>query len=247
MSIIDHLEELRKRIIISAIALAVGATVCFIFKDHLLAFLVRPLNGRKLYAFAPAESFMTAFKVSVYAGVLLASPVIMYQIWAFVAPGLKTKEKRAIFFAAFFTTMLFLGGVAFCWWLVLPRGLDFLLNYQSDFFHQQVQASKYFSFVTLFMLGFGIIFELPAFILTLARLGIVNSRQLARNRRWAILVGAVISAALTPSNDWFSMLAMGIPFILLYEISIHLSRLVQRSRKQKSDNIEEGPEGEAAG
>lgn len=247
MSIIDHLEELRKRIIISALALAAGASVCFIFKGYLLAFLVKPLHGRQLITLAPAESFMTAFKVSVYAGVLMASPVIMYQIWAFVAPGLKTKEKRAIFFAAFFTTLLFLGGVAFCWWMVLPRGLDFLLNYQSDFFHQQVQASKYFSFVTLFMLGFGIIFELPAFILTLARLGIVNSRQLARNRRWAILAGAVISAALTPSNDWFSMLAMGIPFILLYEISIHLSRLVQRSKKQKPDIAEEGPEGEAAG
>lgn len=244
---LQHLEELRKRIVISAVALAVGATVCFIFKGYLLEFLVAPLHGKQLITLAPAESFMTAFKVSVYSGVLLASPVIIYQIWAFVAPGLKTKEKRVTFFAAIFTSALFLGGVAFAWWLVLPRGLDFLLNYQSDYFNQQVQASKYFSFVALFLLGFGIIFELPALLLTLARLGIVSSRQLAKNRRYAILVGAIISAALTPSQDAISMLAMAIPFVMLYEVSIHLSRLVQKPRRSKVDVVEDGPEGEAAG
>jgi len=247
MSLIEHLEELRKRIIISVVALAVTTVGAFICKSYLLAFLVAPLNGKQLITLAPAESFMTTFKVSAYAGVIAASPVIIYQIWAFVAPGLKSKEKHVVLYAAVFTTILFLSGVAFAWWLVLPRGLDFLLNYQSDYFNQQVQASKYFSFVAMFLLGFGIIFELPALLLTLARLGIVNSKQLARNRRYAILAGAVISAILTPTQDAISMMAMAVPFVFLYEISIHLSRLVQKRKQERSAEVVEGPEGEAAG
>jgi sec-independent protein translocase protein TatC len=246
MSLIEHLEELRKRIIISVVALAVTTAGAFICKSYLLAFLVAPLNGKQLITLAPAESFMTAFKVSAYVGVIAASPIIIYQIWAFVAPGLKSKEKHVVLYAAAFTTILFLSGVAFAWWLVLPRGLDFLLNYQSDYFNQQVQASKYFSFVAMFLLGFGIIFELPALLLTLARLGIVNSKQLAKNRRYAILAGAVISAFLTPTQDVISMMAMAVPFVFLYEISIHLSRLVQKRKQERSAEVVEGPEGEAA-
>ena len=247
MPLVDHLEELRKRIVISVVALAAGAAVCFIFKDYLLNFLVAPLHGKKLITLAPAESFMTAFKVSVYAGFMLASPVIIYQLWAFVAPGLKTRERRATLFAAMFTSILFIGGAAFCWQFVLPRGLDYLLNYQSDFFNMQVQASKYFSFVSLFMLGFGIVFELPALLLTLVRMGILTPKQLAKNRRYAILAGAVIGAVLTPSQDAFSMLAMTVPFVMLYEISIHLSRLVQRKRRRDAEVVDNGPEGETAG
>ena len=246
MPLVEHLEELRKRIVISIVALGASATLCFIFKGYLLEFLVAPLHGKQLITLAPTESFMTAFKVSLYAGFLLASPVIIYEIWAFVAPGLKTKEKRVTILAAFFSSLLFLGGVAFCWWFVVPRALPFLLNYQSDYFHPQVQASKYFSFITLFLLGFGIIFELPALLLTLARVGFVNSKQLAKNRRYAILAAAVISAALTPSQDAVSMLAMAVPFIFLYEISIHLSRLVQKKRQPDAEVVEGNAKGETA-
>ncbi len=242
----EHLEELRKRIVISMVALAVGAAACFIFKGYLLAFLVTPLKGKKLITLSPAESFMTAFKVSIYVGILLSSPVIIYQIWAFVAPGLKTKEKRVVLYATIFTSLLFLGGVAFAWWLVLPRGLNFLLSYENSYFHAQIQASRYFSFVAMFMLGFGIVFELPALILTLARLGLVNSKQLAHNRRYAILAGAIISAALTPSQDAVSMIAMAVPFVLLYEISVQLSRVIQKPRR-KGAVASDGTEGEAAG
>ena len=248
MSLIGHLEELRKRLVISAFALAGGMIVCFIFKGYLLNLLVQPLGDRKLITLTPAESFMTVFKVAAYVGMILVSPIIIYQIWAFVAPGLKTKEKRVILFASFFTSILFLCGVVFAWILVLPRALGFLLGYESDYFNQQVQASKYFSFVALFLLGFGLIFELPALLLTLVRLGVVTPQKLAKNRKYAILAGTIISAAITPSQDFFSVLAMAIPFYVLYEASIHLGKLVQRrSRKSQAEVIDSGPEGEAAG
>lgn len=230
MPLIKHLEELRKRIIISVAALAVTTTVSFIFKDYLMKLLLAPLNGRELITLGPTESFMAVFKVAAWAGLVIASPVIIYQIWAFVAPGLKARERRAIVYASLFTSILFLGGVAFGWWLVLPRGLDFLLNYQSDIFNQQVQASRYFSFVVMFLLGFGIVFELPAMVLTLVRLGIVDAKTLGRHRKYAYLAGAVISAVLTPGQDVFSMIAMAVPFVALYELSVFLSRFVQRRR-----------------
>jgi sec-independent protein translocase protein TatC len=249
MSLIGHLEELRKRIIISILALGVGMAICFIFKSWLLQFMITPLGDKKLITLSPTESFMTVFKVAGYAGMIIASPVIIYQIWAFVAPGLKTKEKRVVIFATFLTTILFLCGIAFAWYLVLPKGLDFLMNYEDEVFNQQVQASKYFTFVAFFLLGFGLIFELPAMILTLVRVGVVDVKTLRKNRKYAILIGSIVSAALTPGQDLFSMLAMAVPFVLLFEISLVLSRFIKRpKRKQESvEVIDGGPEGEATG
>jgi len=248
MSLIGHLEELRKRLVISAFALAFGMVVCFIFKGYLLDLLVQPLGNRKLITLTPTESFMTVFKVSAYVGMILVSPIVIYQIWAFVAPGLKTKEKHVVLYAAIFTSILFLCGVVFAWFLVLPRALSFLLSYQDDFFNQQVQAATYFSFVAMFLLGFGLIFELPALLLTLVRVGVVSPQQLAKHRKYAILGGSIMSAALTPSQDFFSVLAMAVPFYVLYEASIHLGKLVQRrNRRPAVEVVDEGPEGEAAG
>lgn len=249
MSLIEHLEELRKRIIISVVAIAVGMTVCFIFQESLLGLLVAPLNGRELITLTPAESFLTVFKVAAYAGIIVASPVIIYQIWAFAAPGLRQKERRVILSATGFTTLLFLAGVAFAWYFVLPKGLDFLLNYETDFFNQQVQATPYFTFVALFLLGFGLIFETPALILTLVWIGIVDVKTLNRQRKYAYLIGAIVSAVITPGTDAFSMLAMFIPFLVLYEVSVLLGRVIERSRRKKkaADVVEDGPEGEAVG
>lgn len=238
MSFVEHLEELRKRIIISMVALAVGTTACFIFKGRVLALLIEPLGGRRLITLAPAESFMTVFKVAAYGGLIAASPVIIYQIWAFVAPGLKTHERRSALLATILTSTLFFAGVVFAWFLVLPRGLDFLLSYESGTFDQQVQAARYFSFVMMFLLGFGLVFELPAMIITLARLGLVRAETMSRHRKYIYLAGAVISAALTPGQDLFSMLAMIIPFILLFEISVFISRYIQ-----KKPGPEEGGDG----
>lgn len=251
MSLIEHLEELRKRIIIAVVAITAGMVGCFVFKGPLLKLLIAPLGGKELITLSPTESFMTVFKVAAYGGFIIASPIIIYQIWAFVSPGLKSKEKRVIFFATFVTTILFLAGVAFGWYLVLPRGLDFLLNYEGEVFNQQIQASRYFSFVAMFLLGFGLIFELPAMIVTLAWVGLVDATTLRKKRKYAILIGAVVSAALTPGQDLFSMIAMFVPFLLLYEVSVIMARLIQRSRRRKAAAAaaaEGGPDiGEAAG
>ncbi len=232
---------------ISAFALAFGMIVCFIFKSYLLDLFVQPLGDRKLITLTPTESFMTVFKMAAYVGMIVVSPVLIYQIWAFVAPGLKAKEKHVILFAAIFTSILFLCGVAFAWFLVLPRALDFLLTYQDTFFNQQVQAAKYFSFVAMFLLGFGLIFELPALLLTLIRLGVVSPKTLAKHRKYAVLAGSILSAALTPSQDFFSILAMAVPFYVLYEASIHLGKLIQKRSKKTEVEVVDGPEGEAAG
>ena len=178
----------------------------------------------------------------------LAAPVISDQFWAFVARGLKTKEKRVVAVAALFTTVLVFVGIAFAWYIVLPRALNFLLNYEDEVFNQQVQASKYFTFVAFSLLGSGLIFELPAMILTLVRVGIVDTKFLRKNRKYAILIGSIASAALTPGQDLFSMLAMAIPFVLLFEISVILSRFVRRPKKDEepADIIDDGPEGATA-
>lgn len=237
MSIVEHLDELRKRIIISLVAIFVAMAGCFIFKGRLLNLMIEPIKGKELITLSPAESFMTVFKVVAYAGLIIASPVIIYQVWSFISPGLESKERRLVLFATIFTSILFIGGVAFGWLLVLPRGLDFLLNYQSDIFNQQVQASKYFSFVALFLLGFGVVFEIPAMILTLARFGIVNHKMLARNRKYAILIGAVVSAFLTPGQDLFSMVAMFVPTLLLFEFSVQASRVIQKRKEEREAAI----------
>jgi len=235
LSLIGHLEELRKRIIISLVALFVGMIICFIFKGFLLDLLIGPLGDKKLITLSPTESFMTVFKVAGYAGMIIASPVIIFQIWAFVAPGLRSKEKRVIYFATFFTSILFLAGVAFAWIIVLPRTLDFLLHYEENAFNQEVQSSQYFTFVSMFLLGFGVIFETPAMILTLVRMGVVDTKMLRKKRKYAILAGTVASAALTPGQDLFSMLAMAIPFVLLFEISLVLCRFIKSPARGDDD------------
>lgn len=251
MSLVEHLEELRKRIIISVAAIAAGMIGCFVFKGPLLELLIAPLGGKELITLSPTESFMTVFKVAAYGGLIIAAPVIIYQIWAFVAPGLKSRERRAVVLATAVTSVLFLGGVVFAWYLVLPRGLDFLLNYEAEVFNQQIQASRYFSFVAMFLLGFGLVFEIPAMIVTLAWLGLVDARTLSKKRKYAIVIGAVVSAVLTPGQDFFSMIAMFVPFLVLYEVSIVFAKLIQRSRRKKQEAAEpfdSGPDvGEAAG
>lgn len=248
MTLVEHLGELRKRIVIALSAWAIGLAICYAFGTYILDLLVTPLGDRELVTLAPAESFMTSFKVFAYGAFILASPVIIYQIWAFVAPGLKSKEKRIILTATAFTSLLFIVGIVFAWIVVLPRVLNFLLNYQSGTFNQQVQAAKYFSFTALFLLGFGIIFETPVMIITLVRMGVVDANQLGKNRKYAIVVGAVISAALTPT-DVFSMMSMFLPFLALFEVSIHLGKLVQRRKKKREaeKETEGGPDlGETA-
>ena len=235
LPLLTHLDELRKRLFWSIVAVSVGVVVAAIFNGFVFEALLWPLHQVKglpetayqITTFSPAEPFMVSLKVWVAAGLILASPILIWQLWAYVAPAFTPTEKRYFYPVVIASTLLFLGGVALAYFLVLPRGLGFLLNFSSGYFNVQNRASDYFTFMALFILAFGVVFELPVVLVLLARVGVIDDKFLRKHRRYSILVLAVASAVITPSQDAFSMLAMFVPLYILYEISIVLARFVQ--------------------
>ncbi|MHB8867560.1 MAG: twin-arginine translocase subunit TatC [Thermoleophilia bacterium] len=238
MTVIDHLGELRKRLVISIVSIAVGMVAAFIQKDWVFAVIKRPLTRMEgvntdLVTFSPTEPFMTVLRVSIYAGLMLALPIVLWQIWAFVLPALYENEKRGVLPYVFFTTFLFVAGVAFAYFAVLPVGLSFLVGYGGDIFLQQLRASEYIGFVTLFLLAFGTVFEMPAVMLLLTAADLVNHVTLKRVRKYAVVGIAVTAMVLTPSQDPVSMLLMMGPLVALYELGILLSRLAGRRKAKR--------------
>lgn len=246
LTLFEHLDELRRRLTIAIVALAVGVAVAAIFNDFVFHALLWPLrqvkglppSAYKIVTFSPAEPFMISLKVWVVAGFLLASPVVIWELWAFIGPAFTATEKRYFYPIVAATTGLFLGGVALAYFLVLPKGLQFLLSFNAGNFNVQNRASDYFTFTALFVLAFGLVFEMPVVLVLLAKVGVLDDVFLRKHRRWAILILAVAAAVITPSQDAFSMLAMFIPLVVLYEISIVLARLVQ-PKKQKTLDAED--------
>ena len=236
MSLMGHLGEVRKRVTYSAIAVVVCMIAAFVEKDYVLAILMRPLRRAgftdNLATFGVTEGFMQILKISIYAGLLICLPFILYQFWAFIMPALYENEKRSTVPYVAFTTVLFLSGVAFGYLVVLPIGLKFMVGYGNQFFNQLFQAERYFSFVSMFLLAFGCVFELPLIMMLLAWAGLVNHRQMRKVRKYAILVEAVIAMVFTPSQDPLSMGLMLVPLIVLYEFGIWLAQIAVR-RKEK--------------
>jgi sec-independent protein translocase protein TatC len=234
---VGHLGELRKRFTYIAIAVIVCMIAAFIEKDYVLAILERPLRGAgfegKLAVLGVTEGFMQILKISIYAGLLISLPFILYQFWAFVMPALYENEKRSTVPYVAFTTALFLAGVAFGYLVVLPVGLRFMVGYGGEYFNQLFQAERYFSFVSMFLLAFGCVFELPLIMMLLSWAGIVNHKQMRKMRKYAILVEAVIAMIFTPSQDPLSMALMLIPLILLYEFGIWLARIAVARREKR--------------
>jgi len=242
MTILEHLGELRKRLFIALGSATLAVVVAFILQDRVFAILKRPLDlveGQKaqLVTLSPTEPFMTTLKVSIYAGLLMALPIIMWQLWAFIMPALYENEKKTVLPYVALTTGLFVGGVAFAYFLVLPIGLDWLVGYGGDTFRQDMRAGEYLNFVVLFLLAFGLVFELPVAILSLAAMRIVDTRFLRRKRRHAIVVIAIVSMVITPSQDPVSMLLLVGPLVLLYEISLVLVALMERRRARRSQVV----------
>jgi sec-independent protein translocase protein TatC len=243
LSLLEHLDELRKRLTFCLIAGTVGVLVAAIFNSFVFEALLWPLRQVKglepaayqITTFSPAEPFMVSLKVWVAGGLIMASPIIIWQLWAYLAPAFTPTEKKYFYPVVIASTSLFLGGVALAYFLVLPRGLGFLLNFSSGYFNVQNRASDYFTFIALFILAFGVVFELPVVLVLLAKVGVIDDRFLRKNRRYAILVLAVASAIITPSQDAFSMLAMFVPLYLLFEISIVLARIVQPKEPKHSE------------
>lgn len=238
MSIIEHLGELRKRVAIASVAILLGMVIAFIEKDWVFRIIKAPLVASKgqtikLVTLSPTEPFMTVLKVSIYFGLLLALPVVLWQIWAFIMPALYEDEKKRVLPYVLFTTALFAGGVLFGYYVVLPIGLKFLVGYGGDIFDQQQRAGEYVSFVTLFLLAFGVVFEMPAMMVLLASAGVVSHRRMRSSRKYALIAIAAAAMVLTPSQDPVSMLLMMGPLILLYELGIILARIIDRRRAKR--------------
>ena len=233
-----HLEELRKRLITSFIAVGIGFALSYGFKEQLFQILTQPLisvmqEGETLIYTGLPEAFFTFLKVSLLAGIMIASPVIIYQFWMFVAPGLYDREKRLLIPIVFLSSIFFVGGALFGYFIVFPFGFEFFLGFATETIRPMPSMKEYLSFSAKLLLAFGLVFELPLVITFLARLGIVSVPFLKKNRKYALLLFFVGAAILTPP-DVVTQLMMAGPLMLLYEISI-FGALIFGRKKQSSE------------
>jgi sec-independent protein translocase protein TatC len=224
LTLVEHLDELRTRIIVSVAVFGVALALCF-WQNHLLLKIANaPLPGDFTpITLSPTEPFLTTFTICAYGAIILSLPIILYQAYAYVLPAFSHKERRVILPLLLMVPVLFGAGVAFGYFVVLPAAIKFLLNFNSNEFTTQLRAKDYYSFFSTTLLACGIVFQVPVGILAVTRLGIVNVEQLKRNRRYAYLICAVVAAAL-PGVDPVTMLIEMVPLLLLYEVSILLAR-----------------------
>lgn len=224
MTIIEHLEELRQRIVKIALALAVTTGLCLVFTTQIMEALLLPAGGIKPIFLKPTEMFLTYMKVGLIAGVGLAMPVIVYQLMRFLAPGLKPEEKKWLYTLVPAATGFFVAGVSFAYFFMLPFALKYLLTFGGDLVEAKWAIGEYISFVTSLLLWVGISFETPMVIFFLAKLHIVDAKKLAGYRKYAIVGAFVAAAIITPTPDPFNQVMVAIPIILLYELGIILAR-----------------------
>jgi sec-independent protein translocase protein TatC len=227
LTVVEHLDELRTRIVVSLLAFGVALGLCFWQNHQLLHWLNKPLHGKQPITLGVAEGFTTTLTVVAYAALVISLPVILYQLYAYVLPAFTPNEARVARPLLLMVPLLFVGGAAFGYFLVLPAATKFLLHFNSDQFNTQIRARDYYYFVTTTLLACGVVFQMPVVILAMTRLGIVDAQKLAKNRRYAILVCAIVAAAL-PGVDPVSMLLEMLPLVVLYELSILLARVFGR-------------------
>jgi sec-independent protein translocase protein TatC len=231
LTLVEHLDELRNRIIVCAVAFAVALGLCF-WQNHLLLEIASgplPDDHKELLTFGVTEPFTTTLTVAAYGAIVLSLPVLIYQVYAFVLPAFSDSERRLALPMMLLAPLLFLAGVAFAYFVVMPAAVKFLLNFNDGQFNVQVRARDYYSFFSTTMLAGGIVFQVPMAILAVTRLGIVSVAQLSANRRYAYLAIAVLAAAL-PGVDPITMLIEMVPLLGLYELSILLARAFDRPR-----------------
>jgi len=237
LPLLEHIIALRKVLVISAYAIVLGSVVGWFFSDQAFVYLARPvtlLENIRFITTTPMEPMLVKIKVSMFIGVALALPVLMWQLWSFVLPALKQNERKYLYVLVPSSVLLFLGGVALCFYVVLPIGIKFLLSagggvVQSTPF---VTKTSYLSFLLTFLLTFGLVFQLPIVLLILIRIGVLSPQMLAKKRRWAILSVVILAVIISPTPDLVTQLLMAGPMYLLYEISIWLGYLVARRRKK---------------
>lgn len=236
-TLVEHLDELRTRLLVCIFAIIPAFALTYGFHARLIHWLAAPLpDDKKLVTFGVTEPFFTSFKVSFYAAAALALPVILYQIWSFLAPALEDHIQRVVALFVAIATVLFACGVAFSYYIALPRAVTFLTTYDSHLYNIQVRASYYYSFAALILIAMGLVFELPIWVLALVRLRVLTADRLRRNRRVGYVLVLCLSILL-PTVDPVSLVFETVPLMLLFEGSIWLSVLMERRWQQADEGL----------
>lgn len=236
MPFLDHLEELRQRLLKCIFSIMIFSVISYFFSKQIMKILLLPYpEAEKLIFLAPTEGFITYIKISVFVGIIFSLPVIFYQLWKFIAPGLYNKEKKYIPTIVFFSTFFFLTGALFCYFVIIPFGLKFLLGFSTDQLEPNIQIKEYLKFVTLLIMVFGIIFELPLLSYFLTKMGLLTPEFMKTKRRYGIVTIFILAAILTPP-DIVTQIFLALPLILLYEVSIWVSRAVVSQERKKAND-----------
>lgn len=233
MTLMEHLLELRNRLIKIVLSLVIATTLSFIFVDYLIDVLTQPIGGRQnLVAIEVTENFGVFMRVSLLSGAIIAMPIMVYQVLRFVVPGLTPRERRYLWIVLPGTTVLFLAGACFAYFIMLPVALPFLTSFLG--IKTEVRPSNYFNFLTRLMFWIGLSFETPLLMAFLARVGVLSPQTLASKRKYAIVANAVLAAVITPTIDPLNMMLVMVPLCVLYEIGVLLARMVYRPRYKAS-------------
>jgi sec-independent protein translocase protein TatC len=229
LTLVEHLDELRSRLIVCVLVLGVALALCF-WQNHLLLEIAQgplPDDHDQLITFGVTEPFTTTLTVSAYGAIVLALPIVLWQLYAYVLPAFSAAERRVVLPILLLFPVLFVAGIAFAYFVVMPAAVNFLLNFNDGQFNIQLRAREYYSFFSMTEIACGLVFQMPLVIIAVTRLGIVSVEQLSQNRRYAYLVIAILAAAL-PGVDPVTMLIEMVPLLVLYELSILLARVLGR-------------------
>lgn len=234
MSVIDHLHELRKRIIISLVFIIIAAIIIYNKVSYLINILMKPIDtfNLNLVYLSLTEGFITRMQVALYTSIIIVSPIIFYEIAAFINPGLTKKEKKLLYKSAFFISFLFVLGVMLCYFLVLPHTLNFLIFYGKTYMTPLLVGSTYFNFIGLFCLFTGITFTMPFIIVLLGEISVINSKTLRKKRKFVIIITLLIEEMIMPSADLMTFLSVAAPIIILYEVSIWIIFFIEKHKKK---------------
>jgi sec-independent protein translocase protein TatC len=254
MPFLDHLEELRWRILWSLLAVAVGACIGFalVYYYDVLELLILPVREAagdpdlRLQYLSPADSFFVTLKVGIYVGLILVFPILGYQVWAFLSPALEKREKRAIVPALYLGMVLFVAGMALAYFFALPATLQFFTRFQTASLEQNLEINSTLGFITKMLLAFGAVFELPIVIMVLSVIGLVTPKFLREKRRHAIVINTIVASFITPGDIIVLTIMMMVPLVLLYELGILLSAGIYRGKRKRAEEYEAGLDGPGA-
>ncbi len=233
LTLVEHLNELRKRIILSLVCVGISSALSFPLTSQLLKILKRPAFGiiENLVFFSPQEAFLIYMRIAVICGLTISMPVILYQIWAFISPAVEEKFRRHVGSFVVFCSLSFATGCLFAYFILIPPALKFLLSFAGEDLEPVISATKYISFVTSLVLGCGLVFQMPMLSFFLTKLGVISSRLLRKKYKYAVIIIFIVAAIITPTPDAFNMFMLAGPMIFLYEMSIWVSFVAGRKPK----------------